>query len=174
MRKLNKENLFLAELKYFDKEHNGIEVSEDLSYVIIERFGNEKEGYTYLNVFDRLESLPVFKRNTCYENYKNGICYGSKIESVSSFFETGPCWLIKSSLVDDSNLPEETISLEELEDVVLKSNNYFKDRKLIAIKRMKRFDNIIKMLQVIRNDNKHEDYMNYYFETREKEKVKVK
>lgn len=172
MRTMNKENLFLAELKYFDKDHNGIEVTEDLSYVIIERFGNEKEGYTFLNVFDRLETFPVFKRNTCYENYSNGICYGSKIESVSSFFETGPCWLIKSSLKDTS-LPE-NVSMEDLENIVLISKNYFKDRKSIAARRMKKFDNYFKMLRIIKNDRKHEDYMNYYFEERAKEKVKVK
>lgn len=170
--KFKRENLFLAEVKYFDKEKKGIEVSDNLSYVVVARCGNEKDGYTYFNALDMNDIHPVFERSSCYTNYYNGMDYGNKMIFVGGWLENGPCWVIKSEL--SRRCFDEDVSLEEIEEAVLNSSNYFKDRKNIALKRFKKMKEPFKMIKIILDDSVKEDYYNYFFMERIFQKQKIK
>lgn len=163
--KFKREDLYIVGLRFYDKDHGkdgALVFSDNLSYLIVTK--SKVEGNNnYYNVFDKKETYPLFKR-TNYANYRsNGEAYGTKMELVSDggFLETGPCWLVQEQLPEELG---DEVSLKTLEDLVLKSDKYFKDREIIAKKR-----NIIKGLKTHYKDLENKRIMDKFFDEQYKE-----
>ena len=128
----NNENLYfdsktvwLAELKYYSKENNGIEYNASpLSYVFLVDLGDGQ----YANPFNVGEDLPVFKRSQ-YANYtRDGESYGTKVYLVNNVNKTGACYVLSKN-VTDMGIDDSIISYQELIDYMFDSGLYFNDRK---------------------------------------------
>ena len=114
----------LAELRYYEKTKKGITVSDTLSYVFI-----EKEKYldenTYKNVFND-ESFPIVRRQQV--NGEDYYYYFVKFDG-NLRDKNGLCWVLTD--VSIKNLP-----LKDLENIVIYSDYYFKDRKELVDERI--------------------------------------
>ena len=157
----DRKKLHLAEVKYFDVKRNGIELTDPASMVII--YGEDGK---YLNPLCHCEEFPTFRR-THVPNYDGrlDVYFGTKIEQLTEDCSTGPCWLIR----DRSDLEEkldDQVTLEELEEYVLASPYYFKDRLDIAKKRLKNFDRPFAMTRIIRKDKVEYDKYCEFFDSR--------
>jgi len=162
------ENLSRAALRYYSEKDNGIECSENLSEVFLVKIS---EG-VYINPFNPLEMYPVFRRAP-YANVlmPSGEDYGFKVWLVGGTEQTGPCYVLSS---DRTGLifKREKVTVGELEDYILSSGKYFKDRKGIALERIRK--NPIQMLRVIKKDEDAEKKMLDFFEERRVHVQKVR
>ena len=171
-RKYSRKDLYLAELKYYDEEHNGVEFGEELSLVVLSSFKKGDETI-YYNVLNEGEVLPTFGRSMEYGQYdENGEQYGTMMRHLGGKLQTGPCWVLRHNL-DNYDL-EEPVTREAIEDAVLNSEYYFKDRKEIAERKRKEKGNFFKMIKILRRDSADEEYMNFFFQQREEERQKTK
>ena len=68
--KINSERIRLVELRYFDKDHNGVELSSPLSYAILYEIEEENvpifNGTRYINMFGLNDFDLVLKRSKFY------------------------------------------------------------------------------------------------------------
>lgn len=161
--------LNLAELRYFDEEHNGIELSKSQSLGILVPFGDR-----YFNLFNPGEEYPVFARSKFYSSSDSfGVDFGTKMKHVSGECSSGPCWVL---IEEDFRriFGKDFVYYEELEDYVLHSLDFFKDRELIARKRISDLDRPVKMMSIISKDKKDIAKMNDFFEQRGHAVQKVK
>lgn len=155
--------LFLGGMRFFSKEDNGAELSDNLGYAVLYKIAED----IYINIMNPLEEYPVFLR-VPYTNVSSyGEEYGTKLALVSKKVETGPCYVISSSFKE--LLKVDNIDLEGLEDYILNSSYYFIDRTDIAKDRLKK--NPRKMNSIIKNDSKSYEEMVEFFENR---KVAIK
>lgn len=165
------DNLKLAELKYFDKEHNGIELTEPLSYIVL--FNN---GDDYVNLLSPDESYPVFIRKPHYTNYygDGGETYGTKVKLLTNEEEcvTGPCWLLCNN--DLKMVLGDVTTLKDVQNYVLRSHYYFKDRLSLVTAKMRRFQDMRKMREILVTDLKKRDALYTFFEERQKGKSYIK
>lgn len=160
-----RDDLCIAAVRYLDKE-KGVELGDNLSYVFLLKgaYGDEDR---YFNPFDITESYPTFKRSL-YTNYIDDEAYGTKLVPCTSWFESGPCWVIEEEL--SKQIFDDVVTSKELEDYMLATDRYFKDRMKVAKTRIK--SSPLKMMKIIKEDKKRKEYMDYYFMERETEKVK--
>lgn len=130
-----KKNVWLAEMKYYSKENNGIEVSAPLTYAFIVDLG---EGQ-FANPFDISEDFPVFQKLPYSNCTSTGVEYGSKVFLANTIDRTGPCYVLSKN-VGDMGLMGDIVSSEQLVDYMFKNseNLYFKDRKHFASDKLKR------------------------------------
>lgn len=131
----DKNKVWLAEMKYYSKEDNGIEYSDPLTYAFIVDLDNGE----FANPFDVSEDFPVFKR-VPYANYtQDGESYGTKVVLVNTIDRTGPCYVLSKN-VGDMGLMGDIVSSEQLIDYMFKNSEtlYFKDRKGYAKDKLKR------------------------------------
>ena len=147
IKNFRKDSLKLAELKYYDHKHNGIEVSEPLSYIVLVQVGDR-----YFNALDPIEELPTFERVHGTTNSYGDDYYGTKVRLVTDGCSTGPCWLISTDYDIQKKFEGEEVTKRELEDYVLNSRDYFKDRYDIAFNRLYRGERLFKMLDIINKD----------------------
>ena len=167
----------IAELKFFDKDHFGIEVSEVQSYGLIA----EVEGVidsVYLNLLNPFQEYPIFERIPYCNCNSDGVEYGAKVISVGKEeLETGPCWVIgKENLFEV--LGKEDVEKEDIEDFVLKSPFYYKDRMSLVKNRMKKSLPFSKKFTdlycTLYSDTVDKRKMDEFFGCRCKQKVNVK
>ena len=162
------ENLSRAALRYYSEENKGVECGDNLSETFLVKIS---EG-VYINPFNPLEMYPVFKRAP-YANVlmPYGEDYGSKMFLVGGDEQTGPCYVLSS---DRTGLifKREKVTIGELEDYILSSGKYFKDRKEIAYGRIRK--NPIQMLRIIKKDEEAEKKMLDFFEERKVHMQKVR
>ncbi len=127
-------NLVIAEVKFFDKERNGIEYCDAVSHVVLLRRGN-----SFFNVLNPGEAEPVFKRAMCTTNVvvENGAEYGTMVSLVEGEERTGEVWLLTNRTFD-SLLGKDEVTLREVEDYVISSDDFFHNREQIVLDRMKR------------------------------------
>ena len=125
-KEINTEKLKLAKLKYFDKMRMGVEVSEINAYAFLINIGGR-----YVNIFDEsLSDIPVFDR-TYYSNTTiSGIDFGTKLIYLSGKLETGPCYIVEQTDMRQK-FGSSTVSLSDIEQYILDSNDYFIDREYI-------------------------------------------
>ena len=127
------DKVWLAEMKYYSKEENGIEYSEPLTYAFIVDLGDGE----FANPFDVSEDLPVFERMP-YGNYtKDGEGYGTKVRLVSNVDKTGACYVLNKN-VKEMGVSEDIVYSEKLVDYMFESGLFFKDRRQFAREKMKR------------------------------------
>lgn len=127
--------VWLAEMKYYSKEKNGIEYGEPLTYAFIVDLDNGE----FANPFDVSEDYPIFKR-VPYANYTHdGEGYGTKVQLISNVDKTGACYILNKS-VDEMGIERDIVSSEQLIDYMFKNSEelYFKDRKDYAKDKLRR------------------------------------
>lgn len=125
---LNTENLFMVDIRFYDAE-KGIEKEnpEFIPKAIVCRVGNE-----YRNVIIG-ERLPlVHYGNLLLGNY---IPFGA-VENKELMDEKGLCYVKTDSEFMNELRKQETISIRKLEDKILDSGIYFRDRIHIVESRM--------------------------------------
>ncbi len=118
--------VWLAEMKYYSKEDNGIEYSDPLSYAFVVDLD---EG-EYANPFDFVDDLPVFER-VPYANYtSDGVGYGTKVRLIGKVDKTGPCFVLCKK-AKELGFVGDMVSSEQLADymIIKRDKLYFKDRK---------------------------------------------
>lgn len=162
---LNLKKLRIGVLKNFSLENNGVEVSENLAYVVLEEGKNPK----YLNIYDiteMLDEIPIFKRLPYSNSTKFGEDFGSKLKVVQGEenLKSGPCYVL---LKDDLSvyLEKDFMSAKELEEYIINSKYYFKDRGDLVLERMKRHP--IKMAKILYSDFKEGEKVQKFFEERD-------
>ena len=123
---------FVAELKMYEKG-KGVEVSDPLSYDIIFR----DEFGEYRNVFNRDESFTTLSRIKHFQNYYytdmgEEVPFGTKMKLLGEKEETGPCWVLTGTSFQN-------IKREDLENMIMYSSDYYRDRARIIGKRFDKF-----------------------------------
>jgi len=157
-RVIKTENLRLAAIRYYSKGV-GVEVSDPVGYKVLEEYGKD----TYINPLNISDEYPIFERAP-YANVNNdGFEYGSKMRLVNDVNVSGPCYVLFNTNLKDS-FEEDLITVEDLEEYILRSNYYFRERSQIALDRIKYHP--IQMLRILKKDTKSEEKYNKFFEER--------
>lgn len=130
---INVKDLKVADVRYFDKEHNGLEYAEPVSRVVL-----LNRGDTYINLLCPGEIASLYRRipNTTNplstEDY-----FGTKIEHVCGEEETGEAWLLTD--VDFKSIfHRDEVTIEDVEDYVLRSCYYYHNRAELIERRLNR------------------------------------
>lgn len=148
------EDLLFTTLKYYEKD-KGVEVSDNFAYAFLVKVSDD----VYINPFEPLDLYPVFERVPYSNVTKDGESYGSKMRLLNDIDTTGPCYIVMSGKLFDKDL----ISYEELEEYILNSDKFFKDRFYIAKDRLAKLKQPLKMLSIMKKDVFQLDDMDKYF-----------
>ena len=164
MEKINVKDLRLAELRCF--EDNNIKLRNPFGYGILLKIKNND----YVNVLNVMEKYPIFERkqvislspkgNFQVENLGNYNGNTLKLLTNEDNLKNGPCWLIDEESFDSLG---EQVTFEEIENYVLDSDLFFKDRMDIAQDRLSRFKKPFKMLGIIEKDRRELSALKHYF-----------
>lgn len=128
-RKLDKDKLKLAKIKYYDSKHNGVggvELSTPVdAYAFLYKIND-----TYINLFDPIEELPIFKRTKYTNTTKDGEDYGNMLVQVSGTNTSGPCFVIENITMPQllGNNISENITYDILKNYIYDSSRFFPDR----------------------------------------------
>jgi len=145
-KQIDTSKLYLAELKRCDKD-KGVEYMAPLSYIVI-----YKENQFFYNIVTG-EEHPTYERVPYSNQLASGEEYGTKVRLVSDSTkeQSGLCYLLVGS---KPFFPQDVanVSLREVEDAILWSDYYFKDRISIAKRRLLKGENPLTMLKIIKND----------------------
>ena len=122
-KKFKAENVRLAKVKYYDVDHNGVEVNDMDAYAFLYQMGDN-----YINIFDVCESLPVFERVPYSNTTLSGDDFGTKLKLVSGDDgSSGACYILEKE--DGKKLfGREDIDMSTLQNYLLKSSKFFVDR----------------------------------------------
>lgn len=121
-KKINVENIKIAEIREFDTKHNGVAV-DFYSYLIL----IEKDG-VYFNPFSEEDNYAVYRRLPYANSTFSGEEYGNKIELIQGEEKDGPCIVLTNI-----QLPSiKELSLRQLENMIINSTKYYKDRENIV------------------------------------------
>ena len=159
---------YIAELKYTDGQR--VEMGETPSYVVVKKV-NEDLGdgviYTrFINLFT-FEEYPTFSRSRSVGLYRygerddmtgDGSMYGCSLIQESSDMKDGPCYILTGEKMN--NLP-----IEDIENMVIHSKRYFKDRARLI--RRRRGVNDFASWKIIREDTKKYNSLVDYFNSRD-------
>lgn len=165
--KINSDRIRIANLRYF-VEGKGIELADSLGKVIlVDINGNGK----YINPFAVEEDYPVFKRALVPNvRREDGLVYGTMMHHVCNDLVTGPCLVLTNESIYALTSKKE-LELSDVEDFVLKSPEFYKDRiKIIS----SRNANAFKYRKIIADDSIKLGQMWAFFRERESEKKKIK
>lgn len=175
MERFNVEDLKIAELRCF--ANNNIKLTKPFGYGVLLRIDED----SYVNILNIGERYPIFEKKQILDftaedeiRIKNvGEYNGNAIQLVANEdqLKDGACWLIKGGSFVGL---EEQVTLEQIEDYVLNSELFFKDRMDIAKDRLKKLKRPVKMLGIIEKDRSGLAIINSYFEKYEDSKVKRK
>lgn len=163
---ISTKNIRAVGLRYFSEEDNGIELSKNLGYAFLVKVGED----FYINPFNPLEGYPLFER-VPYSNVTiYGEEFGSKVSLVCGEEKTGPCYI---TLADDATqiFKKDTVTVGEVEDLILRSPYYFMDRHDIALSRYRQHP--LKMQKILNFDEAPHAEMVDFFEKRSVQIQKV-
>ena len=157
----DRNKLFLAEVKYFDVKHNGIELTDPAAMAVI--YGCNGR---YVNALCPYEEFPTFKRSHV-PNYNGSIdaYFGTKVIQLTEDASTGPCWLIREKNDFAEKLGEQ-VTVEDLEEYVMASPYYFKERIDVAKKKLRRLEKPFTMTKIIHRDRALEEEYCRFFDSR--------
>ena len=116
----------VAEIRYFDKDHNGVEIPPFKAYAVLVKF-NE----SYINLFDYSE-LPVYERVPYSMSTADGCDYGSRIQLISGEEENGLCYVLNSQKGTDL-FDRPAVSKKDIEQFIFSSSDFFIDRVDLAM-----------------------------------------
>lgn len=162
----NTENLRIAEIRNFDVEHMGLEFTNPVGYVLL-----LNRGDTYINVLNPGEIFPIYKRvpNTHNKAKLDDFYFGTKIESVVGDAQNGEAWLLVDNIDVKDGFSSDEVTLRQIEDFVLGSNLFFKDRTELAQARLKQKTSWLeelKLLGVVKADEAPLGAYKRFFEDR--------
>ena len=155
-KKIKTEDLSLVTLKYYEKGL-GVEVCENFSYAFLVNVNG-----VYINPFSQLELYPVFERVPYCNTTLDGEDFGSKLNLLNDIDQSGPCYIVVGTNIFD----KEEVTYEELENYILKSSNFFRDRFYIARDRLSKLKQPVKMLNIMKKDVFKLDDIDKYFNDR--------
>lgn len=122
--KIKTRDLREAAVRHFDVANNGLEYTLPLSRVIL-----LNRGDTLINVLNPGEIAPIYYRVPNTTNYSGSMddYFGSKVDLEQGKTKDGEAWLLEDT---DFRLifGEEEVSLREIEDYVINSNNFYHNR----------------------------------------------
>lgn len=122
-KKMKAENVRLAKVKYYDVDHNGVEVNDMDAYAFL-----YLNGESYVNLFDVCEDLPVFERVPYSNTTLSGEDFGTKLKLVSGDDSvSGACYVLERENAKEMFGTDE-IDLSVLQKYLLKSSKFFVDR----------------------------------------------
>ena len=168
--KINTKDLKLAEVRYFNVERNGLELTPPLSHVVL-----LNRGDTYINLLNCGELQPIYKRDKYKTNiYSDEEYIGTKIDLVCGNVQDGEAWLL-----NDTDFVQyfgcEEVEMTDIEHYVLQSNLFFKDRIELATTVMHRHGlPFLSIKNIVKKDEKCHEEMRRFFAERELQKVKKK
>lgn len=170
---INTKELKVAAVRYFDKDKNGLELTDSVSHVIL-----LNRGTTYISLFSPGELAPIYKRLPCTSNECGfGDSYGTKIKLVSGEVQTGEAWLLTDTDFY-SVFGKGLVSLRDVEDYVIGSSDYFHDRADIISQRLSServpSRDRKQMLKTVQQDEINKGKMDSFFKERGVQKVNVK
>ncbi len=144
MEKTNK--FYVAELKKFDPVRNGFEFDSTISKGI---FVRDEDSNRYINVLDPLDERSVYRRSTFYGEYMGDDQFGTKVVLDSGYGYDDYAWILTGEYIDTT--------LDEIEDYVLNSDDFYKDRVLLASEKLSEKKNLldkIELYKILREDTK--------------------
>lgn len=144
MKKINSKEIILAEVRRYDKELGGLVIEDYKPYALI----INKNG-KYYNIFNDKEELPLLAR-VPYNNYtKDGIAYGTKNVEITPLGKRSLCYLKVATL---DSVIDSDVSKKDLEEYILNSKYFFRERAVIARERLKKLKEPKRMIKVLRQD----------------------
>ena len=165
--KINTRDLKLAEVRYYDAEHNGLELTRPLAYVVL-----LNRGDTYVSLLNPGEIAPIYERVPRTVNVTStGDYFGTKVRQLSGDSDSGEVWLL-TDYDFVTKISKEKVDINDVEDYVLDSNLFFKDRIALAESRAKRSAiQRFKMGKIIAADQEDMNNMLSFFAERASQKV---
>lgn len=166
-------DLKIADVRYFDKVHNGLEFTDPVSRVVL-----LNRGDTYINLLNPGEIAPVYRRIPNTTNpFSTEDYFGTKIEHVCGNEATGEAWLLAD--VDlKSIFHKDEVTIDEVEDYVLRSCYYYHNRLELIESRLNRGKlstrDIMLLVDTKVKDQKSETAMREFFAERGVYKVYTK
>ena len=166
-------DLCVADVRYFDEKHNGMEYTDPVSRVIL-----LKRGDTYINLLNPGEIAPIYRR---VPNTTNALgtedYFGTKIQHVCGDEVTGEAWLLAS--VDFNRIfADEEVTIEDVEDYVLRTNYYYHNREELIERRIHRMRqnsrDVMSLIEKKLDDEKKRAKMVEFFAERGVHKVYTK
>lgn len=118
---INTKDLKIAEVRYFDTEHNGVAVPSFDTYAFLLKIGEN-----YVNIMKPEKDYPVYERVPYRNTTEDGWEFGTKILLVSGEYQDGLCYVVGDTSMEDV-LGIKTISKRELIHAVIKSKQFFID-----------------------------------------------
>lgn len=116
------ERIKKAQIRYYDVEHNGVEIPELKAYTIFIKMGD-----MYVNLFNSFLEFNVYERVPYYNTTSNGEDFGSKIRLIQGKVESGECYVLESKSMTELE-GMDTISIDALYKIILKSEDFYADR----------------------------------------------
>ena len=161
------ERIKKAQLRYFDKEHNGVEVPDFKAYTIFIKLED-----TYMNLFNGLEELNVYERLPYSNSTQSGEDFGTKIRLVCGKEENGVCYVLETTDMEELK-GLDSVTETDLYKIVLDSEDFYFDRidLLNAYPHMVGF---IERMKIMKKDKPMRDKLFKYLGSKEKEKVMKK
>lgn len=168
MGKISSNCIKMVDLRYY-VDGKGIELGDALSKGVLVDFGNGR----YVNPFCISDIYPIFKRDFSSNTTVDGHSFGTRVCHVSNKLVTGPCWILDNKDFSEV-IGKSEISLEDLENYILTSNEFYKDRIRIAEKRLFKGKKKHKMMRIIAHDEELLAEIERFFVEREHGIQKVK
>lgn len=171
---INTKNLKLAAVRYYNDVRNGMEFTDPLSYVVL-----FNRGDTYINLLNPGEICPIWTRvpNTTNPIGSSDEYIGTKVDIVHGDIQSGEAWLIDDTDMS-SFFDREVVSLRDVENYVISSNDYFHNRAELIQERLekeKMFPRYRrKLLRIKEHDVEKFGEMQAFFEERGVQKVILK
>ncbi len=142
------EKLHLVDMKFYDGKKVELDNLEDIPKVVVYEYkGN------YFNIITGA-TLPYLER-VPYGNYlSDGTGYGTKLiaKNMDLLEEKGLCYVESKEYFLDEIKNKKWVSKEELEDKMLNSRLYFKDRPQIMQEKAGRGQQVKRFLKTIQKD----------------------
>ena len=152
---------YVAELKYTDG--NRVEMGEAPSYVVVQkqedRFEDDLTYTRFVNIFTN-EEYPTFSRSNKYGQYyydADGEEHqvGCKLIQESTTMKEGPCFILTRERM-------ENIPVQDIENMIIYSSRYFKDRARIMNRRGMR--DMWSRRVLFEDSKKREEMLDYFVE----------
>lgn len=165
--KVNTDDLKLAEVRYYDVEHNGLEYTKPLAYVVL-----LNRGDTYVSLLNPGDIAPIYERVPYTSNAVGTEDYiGTKIRQVFGDVISGEAWLL-TDFDFTTKFDRKDVEIKDVEDFVLGSELFFKDRISLAQDRAKKsITQRFLMSKVIVKDQEPMREMLEFFAERDSKKV---
>ncbi len=163
-----------ADIRYFDMQHNGLEITPPLGKVIL------IEGDEYHNPFDLAgySDMQVYRRvPNALMPYGTEDYLGTMVELIANESIDG-----KALLLNDKDFTrifgKDSISIDELEDYIIRSSDFYPDRRGIVAGRCEEGHlsprKLRNYMQIMVRDTKEAMKTETFFAMRASQKVKKK